>query len=119
MSLTFLLSSSAFAKIVVNSNSFFVESKGNRKPIALLNTMAENKEISEVKLFSEGRVNLVAFSKNGEKEKIYSVDEDGFIYSIEPFTNYRVKHIDSEGIVTFKEEPKRRYRINTKGFFLY
>lgn len=116
---TFLFISSAFGKIVVSSNNFFVESKGTRNPIAMLNTLAQKKEISDVKLFSEGRVNLVLFAKNGEKEKLYSVDDDGFIYSIKPFTNYSIKDVDSDGMVTFKEEPERRYRINSKGIFLY
>ncbi len=119
IALTLLLSPSLQARIVLQKDGFFIESKNSKMPIDLLNTYVRNKEISQVKLFASGNVHLVSFAKNNEKEKLYSVDEKGFIYSINPFTNYDVKSVDAEGYVHFKQENRRKYRIDSKGFFLY
>jgi hypothetical protein len=116
--LSFLVSPVVQAKIVVEENTFFIESKGNRSPISLLNNLAKDKEISQVKLFAEGHVNIVAFAKEGEEEKLYSVSEDGYAYSIAPFTDYEIKEIDSAGLVRFQEDSKNQYRVNSEGFFI-
>jgi hypothetical protein len=109
---------STYAKVILKDGLFYVESKGNRSPIALLNNLASAKSISEVKLFGKGNINIVSFAKEGEKEKLYSVAEDGYIYSIKPFSDYKVSEVTPQG-VRFKERPNRTYKINSKGFFLY
>ncbi len=119
IALTLILSSAAHAKIVLEQESFFVETKGNKSPIAILNNLAKSNAIYKVKLFGGGSVHMLAFAKKNEKEKIYSVAEDGYMYSLKPFTDYEVKAITDKGLVQFKQEPKRSYRIDSKGFFLY
>lgn len=117
--LSALLTTSAFAKITTKDHKFFVESKGNRHPISMLNSLVEKKAISAVKLYANGNVHMLSFAKNGEKEKVYSVDEQGYMYSIKPFTDYQVSKVSSDGKVKFKQDTKRSYKVNPKGFFLY
>ncbi|HXH76795.1 MAG TPA: hypothetical protein VNJ08_17630 [Bacteriovoracaceae bacterium] len=119
MALAFILSSATHAKIVMEKESFFVETKGNKAPIAILNNLAKANAIEKVKLFDGGNVHMLAFAKKNEKEKIYSVAEDGYMYSLKPFTDYEVKSITSKGLVNFKQEPKRNYKIDSKGFFIH
>lgn len=114
-----MLSLSAFGKIVVQDDKLYVESKGNRVPLGLVNSMIQEKSISDIKLYANGKIHMISFSKNGEREKIYSVDEKGFVYSIEPFSSYSVSRVDQDNLIHFKEVKNRRYKINSKGFFLY
>lgn len=119
IALILMLSSVAHARIYFEKDTFFVETKGKKSPIAILNNLAQSKAITKVKLFGEGKIHILAFSKKNEKEKIYSVAEDGYMYSLKPFTDYEVKNITSKGLVQFKQDPKRSYKIDSKGFFLY
>ncbi len=51
IALSLLLSSTVYAKIVVQDYKFYVETKGSRTPILLINELAKAKTISQVKLF--------------------------------------------------------------------
>lgn len=115
----FVFSSAAFAKIVVHEDKLFIRKSGKQVPIMLVNQLVDQKAITHLKLYGGGDIHLVSFAKEGEKEKLYSVDEKGFIYSIEPFTSYEIEKVHAEGFVTFKQQPLRKYRISSKGFFLY
>lgn len=116
----FLFVSTAQAKIVLVEDKLYLREDGKQVPIFLVNELIKKNSISKVKLYGGGNVNIISFAKNGEKEKIYSVDSKGYVYAIEPFANYEVADVDTDkGHFRFKQEPKRKYRVNSKGFFLY
>lgn len=119
--LTFLLliSTSSFARIVHNQDKMFIEHGGNRVPLESVNLLIKDNKISKIKLYGEGRAHVISFAKKGDSEKLYSVDEKGFIYSLDPFTNYQVKDVYEDGRLSFQEVPGRKYKISSKGFFLY
>lgn len=114
-----LLCTSAFASIVRVDDKLFLRSKGKQVPLLMVNELIQNKTVTKVKLYGEGRVPMVSFAKKNEKEKLYSVDEKGFVYSIEPFASYDVADIGDDGSIRFKQVPGRKYKINSQGFFLY
>ncbi|HXH31385.1 MAG TPA: hypothetical protein VNJ01_11275 [Bacteriovoracaceae bacterium] len=113
------LSHLAHAKVIYKNNQLFVETKGKQVPVLTVNTLISENKIEAIKLFADGQVNAISFAKKGEKEKIYSIDEKGFAYSLEPFASYKVQKTDPKGFITFKEFPKRKYRVTEKGFFIY
>jgi hypothetical protein len=113
-----LLSSIVEASIVVSENKFFVESKGKRIPIFKLNNLTSRGEISQLKVFAKGKINVVAFALKDQKERIYSVDEDGFIYLIAPFANYELKRVVANEKIEFKQQPGKYYSISSKGLFI-
>lgn len=117
--LLFIFSSAAFAKIVVHEDKLFIRKSGKQEPIMLVNQLVDQKTITHLKLYGGGDIHLISFAKEGEKEKLYSVDTKGFVYSIEPFSSYEVEKVHAEGLITFKQQPSRKYRISSKGFFLY
>ena len=119
LSLSMLLTTSVFAKIVTEEGQYYVESKAGKTAMMNVNDMLKKNEISKVKIYGEGKVNLISFSKESGPEKLYSVDEKGFIYSIEPFTSYTVTNVMPDGKFQFKETPKRKYTVSPKGFFVY
>lgn len=114
-----LLTSSAFARIVEIEHRYYVETNGVEEPISLLNDLVVKKQISTIKIYSGGKLNMVSFAKKGEKEKHYSVDGKGFMYEIQPFSNYRVSRIDRQNMIHFAEAPKKRFFINSDGFFIH
>lgn len=119
-SVFFLLTSSAQARVVLVEDKLYLREEGKQIPIFLVNEMIKKKEISKVKLYGGGKINVISFSKGDEKERVYSIDKKGYIYAIEPFANYEIAEVDVEsGHLRFKEEPKRKYRVTAKGFFLY
>lgn len=114
-----LISTAAFGKIVSSKGKYFIQARGEKTPLFMVNKLIEEKEIKKVKLYEDGRIHLISFAKKGEQEKLYSVDSDGFIYSIDPFASYTVDRVDANGRVQFKEAPGRKYHISSKGFFFY
>lgn len=119
LSLALLLSSLASAKIYHKDQRFFIETKGKSVALDTLNSMIEKKQISTVKLYRGGMVHMLSFAKTGEKEKHYSVDEKGYIYSIEPFSSYSVEDVDAMGEIRFKEKPMKKYFITNSGFYIH
>jgi hypothetical protein len=113
------LASSAFAKIVLIEDKLFLRHQGKQLPLLMVNELISKKEISKVKLFGGGDIRLLSFAKKGESEKLYSVDEKGFVYAIEPFTTYEVTQVDEKGMIHFKQKPGKRFRIDPNGFFLH
>jgi hypothetical protein len=114
-----LFTFSAYAKVVFTKDRLYLQKKGEQLPLSFVNEMIENKAISKIKLYGGGDVRMISFAKEDDKEKIYSVDEKGYVYSIEPFTSYSVSKVNSNGTVEFKQQPGRKYRISKEGFFLY
>jgi len=114
-----ILSTSAFAKIVAVDGQYFIESKQGKSALVSVNELIKNKSVTNVKLYGEGKANLISFSKSDMPETLYSVDEKGFIYSIKPFATYTVSSVDADGKFQFKEVPKRKYTVDAKGFFIY
>lgn len=114
-----LISTSSFARIVHTQDKMFLEQGGNRVPMETVNQLIREKKISKIKLYGEGKAHVISFAKKGEAEKLYSVDEKGFIYSLDPFASYRVKNVHDDGRISFQEVPGRKYKISSKGFFLY
>lgn len=112
-------STASFGRIVHSKDKLFLEQNGERIPIETVNQLVKDKTISKIRLYGEGKVHLISFAKKGDAEKLYSVDDKGFIYSLSPFTNYKVKDIDGEGKISFQEAPGKKYRISSKGFFFY
>lgn len=119
LALSLIFSTSAFAKIVKEKNRLFVESKNSKTPIHMVNTLLKEKKISKLKTYNNGKVHVISFAKHDGPEKLYSVDEKGYIYSIEPFSNYSISNVDENGKFQFKEVPNRKYIVDAKGFFLY
>ncbi|MGE3609308.1 MAG: hypothetical protein AB7I27_06950 [Bacteriovoracaceae bacterium] len=120
LTLLFLLySASSFSKIVILGEKVFFENNGKQVPIILVNQLIDQKEVSHLKLYNGGEINIISFAKGNQKELLYSVDENGFLYSIEPFTGYQVEKVFSDGNFTFKQLPGKKYHISSKGFFLY
>jgi hypothetical protein len=117
--LSLLLTSSAFARIVSSKEGLFIQSGGKLVPLSLLNEMILNNSISQVKLYGEGRVHLISFAKPNESERLYSVDNKGFVYAIEPFSTYQVKAIDEKGFIRFAQAPNKKFFINNHGYFIY
>lgn len=108
------------SKIVTHNGEFFVVTNQQRVPIFMVNHLVEKGEINRIKLFGGGNAHLISFAKNEDKkEKLYSVDEKGYIYSISPFTDFSVTDVDDQGKFKFQEVRDRIYFINQKGFFLY
>lgn len=114
-----MLSTSAFSAIISEKGKLYIRSKNGKAPIIKVNDLLEKEQVKNLKLFGNGDVNLLSFKTDKTDEKLYSVDEKGFIYSIEPFASYDVTRVHQDGKVEFKQEPKKKYRINEKGFFLY
>ena len=114
-----LVSTSAFAKIVTEKGQFYIESKQGKSALLNVNELIKKKAVSKVKMYGEGKANIISFAKNDGPETLYSVDEKGFIYAIKPFSSYSVSHVDADGKFQFKEVPKRKYVVDSKGFFFY
>jgi len=107
------------SKIVNQNGEFFVVNNQERIPIFIVNQLIEKGELSRIKLYGAGSAHLISFKKNNDKEeKLYSVDEKGFIYSISPFTDYSVTDVDELGNFKFRETQNKKFFINPKGFFL-
>lgn len=119
LTLSAILSTSAFAKIVTENGQYFIESKQGKAALLSVNDLVKKKAALKVKTFGEGKANLISFSNDGGPETLHSVDEKGFIYAIKPFSSYTVTNVDADGKFQFKEVPKRKYVVDAKGFFFY
>ena len=119
ITLSLVLSTSAFARIVKEKNRLFVETRQSKTPIHMVNTMLKDKSISKLKTYEDGKIHVISFSKHDGPVKLYSVDEKGYIYSIEPFSNYSISKVDNNGRFQFNEVPNRKYVVDAKGYFLY
>lgn len=119
LALALMLSTSAFAKIVTNDGQFFIKTKKGTHPIMSVNELIEKKEISQIKMYGKGNVHVLSFATKKGPEKLYSVDQKGFIYSIKPFSDYSISKVDANGKFQFKQVPKRNYVVDAKGFFFY
>lgn len=109
----------AWAKISIKDHQLFMDDSSSSFPLTLVNNMLKQQLISKVKIYEDGNIHLISFSKKGEKVKIYSVDEKGFIYDISPFSKYSISSTNKQGQFEFSEEPGRKYTVNPEGFFLY
>lgn len=118
-SLCLIFSTAAFAKIVMKDGHFFIESKKGTQPLISVNEMIENNKISQVKLYGKGKVHALSFATKDSPEKLYSVDQNGFIYLIRPFSDYSISNVNDNGKFQFKQVPKRHYVVDAKGFFFY
>lgn len=117
LALTFV--TSCFAKIVSSDELYFIKNKDGRTPISTVNDLIKDKAISKIKTYGDGSAHIISFAKKNGPVKLYSVDQKGFIYSIKPFTDYSVMKVEPNGKFSFQEVPKRKYLVNSKGFFLY
>lgn len=118
ISLLIVLKSTAFAKVVIIDDKVYLRKDGQQIPVFMVNEMIEKEKVNKVNLFGEGRIHLISFASKGENEKLYSIDDKGYIYSIEPFSKYKVnKVVDKERFV-FQEVPKKKFRVTEKGFFI-
>lgn len=111
----FIFSLPVFSKISVNNHQLFIDNV----PLFLVNSMLKQQLISKLKLYENGRIHLISFSKKGGEVKLYSVDEKGYIYDIAPFSKYSISSTDKEGQFEFTEVPGKKYTITPKGFYLY
>lgn len=121
ISLTALLaltSLNLFAGITNEKGKFYIHSKKGKAPILKVNELLASKKIKNPTIYGNGKVNAISF-KSSQGTMLYSVDEKGFIYSIEPFSKYDISKVHSDGKFEFKQIPNRKYSINENGFFLY
>lgn len=119
LALLTVLSTSAFAAIVTSKGEYFVETKSGKQPIMSVNEMIQKNTISNIKIYGNGRANLISFSEKKGPVMLYSVDEKGFVYSIKPFNGYTVTEVDANGKFKFSEVPNRQYVVDAKGYFFY
>ncbi len=117
--LLMVLKSAAFAKIVMIDDKVFLRKDGRQVPVFVVNELIEKDKVKKVNLFGEGKVHLISFAKKNEKEKLYSVDEQGYIYSIEPFADYKVDKIVDGSRFVFQQAPGKKYRVTDKGYFVH
>ena len=117
--LSILLSATANAKVIISKDIYYIENKNGNIPLLSVNAMIKEKSISKIVLYGNGSANLISFATKNGPVKLYSIDEKGFTYSIEPFASYNVTSTDQDGKFEFKEVPKRKYYIDAKGFFFY
>lgn len=117
--LLMVLKSTAFAKIVMIDDKVFLRKDGRQVPVFVVNELIEKEKVKKVNLYGEGKVHLISFAQKGEKEKLYSVDDQGYIYAIEPFMKYKVKRIVDGGRFVFQEVPGKKFRVTDKGFFVH
>jgi hypothetical protein len=97
----------------------YLRKDGKQVPVFLVNEFIDKKKVKKVNLFDGGKVHIVSFAIKGDREKLYSVDDQGYIYSIEPFSKYSVDKITEDGSFVFKEVPGKQFRVTGKGFFVH
>jgi hypothetical protein len=117
--LLLVLKSTAFAKIVMMDDKVYLRKDGRQVPVFIVNELIEKEKVKKVHLYGEGKVHLISFAKKGEKEKLYSVDDQGYIYAIEPFAKYKVDKIVDNGHFVFHEVPGKKFRVTDKGYFVH
>lgn len=114
-----IFSTMSFAKIIKKSDQLYVKSSHGEEPITLVNNLMKEGSISKITIFANGSINLLSFAKKGGSEKIYSVDEKGFAYAIEPFASYTIEKMTQDGRFQFHQRPAKQYYVNAEGFFLH
>lgn len=119
LALLFVLKSTAFAKIVMIDDKVFLRKEGKQVPVFLVNSFIEKGKVKKVNLYDDGRLHVISFAVKGEKEKLYSIDDQGFAYSIEPFARYQVDKVTDNGNFEFRELPGKHFRVTDKGFFIH
>jgi len=119
LTLMTFFATSAYAKVFIHKDKYFIKTLQGGTPLLSVNELLKEESISRIKIYGNGNAHLISFSKNNGPEKLYSVDENGFTYAIEPFTSYSVSSAEEDGRFQFNEIPGRKYRVNSKGFFLY
>lgn len=117
--LAFLLPSSIYAKIISSNDLYYIQTRKGNVPVMSVNKMISEKTISHIKIYGNGMPHLISFATKNGPVKLYSVDERGFIYSIEPFTSFTVSTTEDNGQFQFNEVPGRKYNVDTKGFFFH
>ncbi len=115
----FLFKSTAFAKIVMIDDKVYLRKDGKQVPVFLVNEFIDQGKVKKVSLYGEGKLHLISFSIKKESEVLYSVDDQGFIYAIEPFSKYSVMNITDSGNFQFRERAGKLYRVTDKGFFIH
>jgi hypothetical protein len=116
--LILLISSSSFAKIIYSNKKLFIEQDGHRTPVEMVNQLIKEGKITKVRLFRKGEVHMISFSNDKAPEKLFTVDEKGFIYTLEPYTNYNIKEVRRDGKFSFEEVPGRLFEVSKEGLFL-
>lgn len=117
--LLFVLKSTAFAKIVMVDDRVFMRNDGKQIPVFLVNELIDKEKVKKVNLYDGGRLHIISFAIKNEPEKLYSVDEQGYIYAIEPFSKFRVDRVSDNGRFQFREMPGKMFRVTSKGFFIH
>lgn len=114
-----VLQTSALAKIVMIDDKVYLRKDGRQVPVFRVNELIEKSKVKKVNLYGGGKAHVISFAIGKEREKLYSVDNSGFIYAIEPFSDYRVKEIKEGDRLVFREVPGKKYRVTDKGFFIH
>jgi hypothetical protein len=117
--LLIVLKSSAFAKIVMIDDKVFLRNDGQQVPVFAVNDLIEKNKVKKVHLYGEGRVHLISFAIKNNPEKLYSIDEKGFIYAIEPYSKFKVGRIVEDNRFVFQEMPGKQFRVTEKGYFIH
>lgn len=109
----------AFAKIVMIDDKVYLRKDGRQVPVFRVNELIDKSKVKKVNLYGEGKAHIISFAIGKEREKLYSVDNNGYIYSIEPFSKYSVEKIADGDRFVFREQPGKKYRVTDKGFFIH
>lgn len=113
------LQSLAFGKVVMVDDRVYIRKDGRQIPVFLVNELIEKRRVKKVNLFGEGKAHLISFAIKGESEKLYSIDDQGFIYAIEPYSKYNVNKVTDSGDFAFREMPGKMFKVTDKGFFIH
>ncbi len=117
--LLFVLKATAFAKVVMIDDRVYLRKDGKQVPVFLVNELIDQEKVKKVNLYGDGKIHIISFTIKNEKERLYSIDDQGYIYSIEPYAKYNVNKITDAGEFSFKEVPGKQYRVTEKGFFIH
>jgi hypothetical protein len=108
----------AYGKIIKKDNEFYVKSGALEKAIFKVNELIKKSEIRGITIFDNGNIHLMSFINGSGERKLYSIDQQGFMYDIRPYSSYEIVEILPGERFKFKQRPEKIFRVDQKGFFL-
>ncbi len=108
----------AYGKIIKKDNEFYVKSGVLEKAIFKVNELIKKSELKGVTIFDNGNIHLMSFTHANGERKLYSIDQQGFMYDIKPYSAFEIVEILPGERFKFKQRPDKIFRVDQKGFFL-
>ncbi len=108
----------AYGKIIKKDNEFYVKSGALEKAIFKVNELIKKSELRGITIFDNGNIHIMSFINTSGERKLYSIDQQGFMYDIKPYSSYEIVEILPGERFKFKQRPEKIFRVDQKGFFL-